>query len=154
MGKHRNSTIYAWWSDWHYNNQQLKREAYMTDVDVTSTTHGDRPRSFYELRKGKKIVAGIDLKWQDSIREKLEKITVTESIVSKEIEEKLQVPYYVVGIELNGHPAEWQPNQNPKFHIYRPYLTLEKLIVLSEEQMVDWINVDYDPDFLKQKGED
>jgi len=140
MGKYRASLIHEWWSDWHYKNMEIKRTAYMADVDDTATSRGNIRRSWAELRKGKGIVVILELKWKWAIDFDIDLVTVSEQILMRFYENNSK-PFYVIAID----PLKIKP----EFYIYRPYKSLELITKLSEQEMIGWINGDYSPDFLE-----
>lgn len=150
MGKFGPSAIHDWWSNWHYHNQEIKRTAWLTDVDDTKTLFGSIRRTWVEQRPDKGIVAVLELKWAKS---KQETLTKSEGSLLN-FYEKNSIPFYIIGIDNideNGNILS-----NPiQFHIYRPLLDqnnsyCQSLVSLSEKQMVEWINSDYDFDYLKK----
>lgn len=122
MGKFPNSSIHDWFSDWHLN-PRVKRSAYLADVD----------RLWIEIRE-RKPVAALDLKWGDSSDGE----TWTEEITSEWFE-RHGIPYYLVQVET-------EPEL--KFRISRQVEDEE--VYLTEKEMIDWINSDFDPELVFQ----
>lgn len=145
MGKYGASLIHEWWSDWHYKSiPRIKKVAFLADIDCTCTKVGNIPRIWAEMRKKDGIVAFLELKWKWTVDLEIEKVTVSEIILSNFYEEHGK-PFYIIVID----PL----SKTPTFEIHRPYLDKNKdhtepLANLSENEMMEWINADYDPNFL------
>ena len=148
MGKYGASLIHEWWSDWHYTNKKIKRKAWMSDVDVIVTKNGVRKRTWVEMRDDG-IIAVLELKWKWAVELGLEVITVTESVLMKFFERNNR-PFYIVVVDPR--------TRRPTFDIYRPHKQesnqgkYEPFAIFSEDDMIEWINADYDLDFLSKKA--
>ena len=139
MGKYRASLIHEWWSDWHY--QRTKSDACMTDTDDIVTQSGNQPRVWNEIRENRIIVA-LELKWQYAIEMGRDCVTETENTVMR-FYELQNIPFFILGIDAL--------KPKPEFHIYRPFVTPTRLTKLLEDEMIDWINQDYELAFLNHK---
>lgn len=153
MGKYPPSAIHEWWSNWHYHNREIKRTAWLTDVDDTKTLFGSIRRTWIEQRPDKGIVAVIELKWTKS---KHEHLTRTEEALLN-FYEKNNVPFYIVGIDNIDEDGAISETPNA-FHIFRPLLdqndnVCKSIASLTENQMIEWVNSDYDFDYLKKWSE-
>jgi hypothetical protein len=102
-----------------WHYQRCNDAAYLTDVD----------RLWLEVRQGRPI-AVFDLKWRDSPDQE----TYCEDMIRQWFEQH-GVPYYVIRVELI--PAV----------VFRIHREMDHA-VLSERQMINWINDSLSPDTI------